>query len=215
LLGLAPPETPGKAGRVATGFSGNPRVPANTGFSFNVAPDSKALNVVFDNLYQDVPAATKGPARILGLTASQTKAFTLKVPYATDEKSVRIAMDLRGCASADGVSCVKFIAHAGDTTQGIDVLEASGDKAGAPVKLKDKAKETVLATTDRPKGKATDYVKRLEFTLQTNAAKPVCQITLILLAEHDTDTPDAGGAVVMVDSLDLSFTTTGQGQFRH
>ena len=44
-----------------------------------------------------------------------------------------------------------------------------------------------------PQGRSTDFLKRVEFTAPTHAANPVCQITLILLAEHDTDTPDDGG----------------------
>jgi hypothetical protein len=44
----------------------------------------------------------------------------------------------------------------------------------------------------------------MEFTLPTHSAKPVCQITLFLLAEHETDKADTGGALLVVDSLDLS-----------
>ena len=34
-----------------------------------------------------------------------------------------------------------------------------------------------------------------------------------LMAEHDTDTADSGGAVVMVDSLDLSLMGAGQSKY--
>lgn len=213
-LGLAPAGEGGKADSgTATEFSGSPRVPANTGFSFNISPDKQAMTVLFDNLVQEVGPASKGQAGTLGQTASQAKVFTLEVPYSTDLRSVRMAMDLRGYASADGDACVKVIAHAGDATKVVDVFGSSGGKAGAPVQLKGKAKEKLAGVAGPAKGKSNDFQQRVEFTLQVHAARPVCQVTLVLLAEHDTDTPDSGAGVVMIDSLDLSFTTAGQGKY--
>jgi len=80
--------------------------------------------------------------------------------------------------------------------------------------LKGKTKEALLSAREPLKGVSTDFLKRIEFTVQAHAAKPVCQITLILLVEHDTDTADSGGAVVMVDSLDLSLAGAGQGKYK-
>jgi hypothetical protein len=211
-LALAPPNDGGSGGSKAqAGFSGDPRVPANIGFSTNISPDKQALTVLFDNLNQQVPRTQKGQSGTLGQTDSQSKVFTLDVPFTSEQKSVRMAMDVRGFASADGDACVKLIAHAGETTKVIDVFEASTDTAGTPVKLKGRGKEMLRAAAPL-KGRSTDFAKRVEFTVRPHAAKPVCQVTLILLAEHDTDTADSGGGVVMVDSLDLSFTAAGQGQ---
>jgi hypothetical protein len=194
-----------------TGFRGGPRVPANVGFAFNLSPDKQAMTVIFDNLLQEVEPAGKGLRGTLGQTASKAKVFTLEVPYATDQRSVRMAMDLRGYASADADSCVKLIAQAGDSTTVIDVFESTG---GGAVKLKGKAKNELQSSSTPGKGKSTDFAKRVEFNVPTHAANPVCQVTLILLAEHDTDTAGSGGGVVMVDSLDLSFASPGQGQYK-
>jgi hypothetical protein len=56
-----------------------------------------------------------------------------------------------------------------------------------------------------------DFQDRVEFTVSKHSAKPVLQITLFLLVEHDTDTADAGGALLVVDSLDLEIHKTGKG----
>lgn len=215
VMGSAPPTNGGDEGnKPKAEFSGNPRVPANTGFAFDVSPDKQVVTVIFDNLHQEVAPASKGLTGTLGQTASQTKVFTLEVPFSTDQQSVGMTLDLRGYASADKHACVKLVAHAGDKTQVIDVLGAAGGKSGAPVKLKGKAKESLGEAAGTTKEGAADFQKRINFTLQVHAAKPVCQVTLILLAEHDTDTADAGGGLVLVDSLDLSFTAVGQGQYK-
>jgi hypothetical protein len=51
------------------------------------------------------------------------------------------------------------------------------------------------------------------FTVQTRAAQPVCQITLFLVVEHNTDSTDAEGAVLVVDSLDLELVMPDTGTF--
>ena len=62
--------------------------------------------------------------------------------------------------------------------------------------------------------KTAEYNQRIEFTVHKQAANPVCQITLVLLAEHDTDTAGAGVALLTVDTLDLSIKTAGQAQYK-
>ena len=43
--------------------------------------------------------------------------------------------------------------------------------------------------------------------------QPVCQITLFLVVEHPTDSTDAEGAVLVVDSLDLAIVMPDTGTF--
>ncbi|MEI8384028.1 MAG: hypothetical protein WCJ09_28205 [Planctomycetota bacterium] len=93
------------------------------------------------------------------------------------------------------------MACVGDATKAVDVLPVKGKV----VKLKGKAKK---AFATKPVAQFTgDFEGRVEFTLQTNSVKPVCQITLFLLAEHETDKKDSGAALLVIDSLDLEFNS--------
>ena len=49
-----------------------------------------------------------------------------------------------------------------------------------------------------------DFQDRIEFNLQKRTHNPVCQITLVLIVEQDTDSEDSGGALLAVDSMDVS-----------
>ncbi len=77
------------------------RVPTNLGFVTSVSDDGQAATLIFDNLLVDVEPVRKGSAGPLGQTDAQTKVVTLEVPYTTDQRSVSMAMDLRGFLSAD------------------------------------------------------------------------------------------------------------------
>ena len=88
---------PGKAAKTA--LEGGVRIPANIGFSTNVSPDRQALTILFDNVSQEVARTQKGEAGTLGQTLSATRVVTLEVPYSTDQRSVKMAMDLRGFAT--------------------------------------------------------------------------------------------------------------------
>jgi hypothetical protein len=59
----------------------------------------------------------------------------------------------------------------------------------------------------------SDFHDRIEFTVQTRAAKPVCQVTLFLAVEHNTDITDAEGAVLVVDSMALEIVMPDTGMF--
>ena len=106
-----------------------------------------------------------------------------------------------------------LIAHAGDATSVIDVFASPESKGGKSVRLKGHAKTALLAGRDLGRAHFGDFMQRVEFTVQTDAAKPVCQVTLMLLAEHDTDTANLGSALLVIDSLDLSFVASNQGQY--
>ena len=172
-------------------------VPSNLGFSFNVSPDSQAATILFDNLIVDIGPASKGARATQNQTAIQTKLATIHVPYTTEQRSVTMTMDLRGFAQVDSAASARLVACVGDKTQ---VLKLSADKANK-VELKGNCK-CVLAE-ERPDAKFGDWENRVTFTTKVRAAKPVLQITLFLLVEHDTDADGSGGALLAVDSLDL------------
>ena len=229
-LALAPPSDPGKAGKKAvTEFAGTPKVPANTEIAVSTSTDKQSVELIFDNL-----AVTAEPVlSSSGQTVSQSKVFTVNIPFATDQASVKMVLDLRGFADVDSAASLSLIAHAGDTTTVVDLFAPSNAnanvKAGAPVKsktnanaaakaqhlAKKKAKPAPPAAPATPvTEKTAEYNQRIEFTVHKQAANPVCQITLVLLAEHDTDTAGAGVALLTVDTLDLSIKTAGQAQYK-
>lgn len=178
-------------------FGKDIRVPANIGFATNVSPDGQAATLIFDNLYTEVSPVVQGARGALNQTANQPKVFTVNIPYSTDQRSVTMSLDIRGYASADPGATVRLVACVGDTTKVVDLTM----EQGKGVKLKGKSKATLAPKAASPP--AGDFQSRVEFTVQTQAAQPVCPITLFLLAEHNTDKADTGGALLVVDSLDL------------
>ena len=188
----------------ASKFEKEISIPSNIGFSTNVASDGQALTVIFDNLLTDLDPAQRGTIATHDQTAIETKVCTVNIPYSTDQRSVTMAMDLRGFVDADPDAIVRLVACAGDTTQVVDV---SMDETNT-VKLKGKSKEAIVA--EHPDQKYGDFQDRLEFTVQTHAAKPVCQVTLFLVVERNTDTADSGGALLAVDSMDISIAKPGK-----
>jgi hypothetical protein len=180
-------------------------VPSNLGFSFNVSPDSQAATILFDNLIVDIGPASQGARTTQNQTAIQTKLATIHVPYTTGQRSVTMNMDLRGFAHVDSGGTARLVACVGDKTQ---VLKLSADKANK-VELKGNCK-CVLAE-ERPDVIFDDWTNRVTFTVQVCAAKPVLQITLFLLVEHDTDADGGGGgALLAVDSLDLEIAKSNK-----
>ena len=175
------------------------RIPANTGFATNVSRDGQTAGILFDNAYVSVDPPQQGARSTHNQTAIQTKVISLEVPYTGQpEESLAMAMDIRGFRSAHPGASVRLVACAGDATE---VVNLSG-KQPKSVKLKGKTK-AALTTEDDDLSDA-DFEQRIEFKLATHAAKPVLQITLFLVAEQDTDSADAGGALLAVDSIDLS-----------
>lgn len=170
------------------------RVPSNLGFTTNVSDDGQAATIIFDNLIVEISPTQKSAAATHNQTAIQTKVATLNLPYKTDQRSVTMTMDLRGFADTDSAASARLVACAGDKTT---VVDLSTDK----VKLKGKSKCALKA--EHAEAQFGDWQDRVEFTVQTHAEEPVLQITLFLLVEHNTDAPDAGGALLAVDSLDL------------
>lgn len=178
-------------------LSSNIRVPANIGFATNVSQDKQVATLIFDNLFTEVNPVVQGAQGAFNQTSNQSKVFTVNVPYTTDQRSVKMTMDLRGYVSVDPGATVRLIACAGDTTQIVNLT--CEDKK---IDLKGQSKAALAPQSEHQQ--SNDYQSRMEFTLPTHSAKPVCQITLFLLAEHETDKADTGGALLVVDSLDLS-----------
>jgi hypothetical protein len=197
-----PPATTAKAG---SELRKEVRVPTNLGFATSVSADGQAATLIFDNLYVAVEPASKGAAGTSGQTAAATKVVTFEIPYSTDRPSLKMYLDLRGFLSADAGANVRLVACAGDTTKVVDISTGQDD----PVQFKGKSKEAITAGRDG--AKFGDFFDRIEFTVQPRAAKPVRQVTLLLVADHDTDSPGSGGALLAVDSLDLSVSKSEKG----
>ena len=174
------------------------RLPSNIGFSPNVATDGQALTVLFENVVADLDFTQQGAIATHNQTAIETKVCTVNIPYATDQRSVTMAMDLRGFVDADPGAIIRLVACAGGTTQ---VVDLSTDESNT-VKLKGTSKETIVA--EHPGEEYGNFQDRVEFTVQTHAAKPVCQVTLFLVVERNTDSADSGGALLAMDSMDIS-----------
>jgi hypothetical protein len=185
---------------LASKFNGRISVPSNLDFVTDISPDGEAVTIIFSNLVLSVeplPTAIR----------TKTKVFTLHLPYSTDQGSVTMTMDLRGAILAEAGRDVRLVACAGDTTKVVDLL-AHADQA---VVLRGPARDAMVAT--HPSVNWSDFHDRVAFTVQTRAAQPVCQITLFLVVEHNTDSTDAEGAVLVVDSLDLEIVMPDTGTF--
>jgi hypothetical protein len=178
-------------------------VPSNIGFATDISDDGQATTIIFDNLLVSVEPAR--PRALRDHTAIQTKVFTVHIPYSTDQQSVTMLMDLRGFVDARAGADVRLVACAGGTTK---VVALSTDECNL-AKLKGTSKDAIAA--EHPSMQLGDFQDRVEFTVQTHAAKPVCQITLFLLVEDNTDTADSGGALLALDSLDLEIVGPGKG----
>lgn len=179
-------------------------IPSNIGFSTNVSDDAQAATVLFDNLDVVVEAATRTQGGAKNQTAVQTKTTTIHVPYSTDQRSVSMKLDVRGNVGVDAHSTARLIVCAGGTTHVVDLTPDDAD-AG---------RDAAPDRSDEDSGLNGNFEDRLEFTLQTHAAKPVCQLTLILVVEHDTDKADTGGATLTVDALDLEITGAGNARLK-
>jgi hypothetical protein len=180
-------------------FSDKITVPSNFGFAQSVSDDGQVVTLLFDNLIASVSPVTQGARGTHNQTAIETKVFSVNIPYSTKQRSVKMFMDVRGYVSVDPDAVVRLVACAGDTTTAIGLEGQEGDV----VELEGTSKEA--HADQREDGQFNDFQERVEFTVQTHAKKPVCQITLFLLAEHSTD--ESGGALLAVNSLDISIAS--------
>lgn len=117
-------------------------------------------------------------------------------------------MDIRGFADAGSGATARLVACAGDSTTVVE-LASKTDEA---VKLKGTSKDAIAA--DHAGMELGDFESRVTFTVQTHAAKPVCQITLLLVVDRDTDAADSGDALLAVDSLDIQMATPGKAKYQ-
>jgi hypothetical protein len=162
-------------------------VPSNLDFTTDISPDGQAVTIIFSNAVVSIEPARRSRAGVLSnQTAIQTKLVTMHVPYSTDQPCVTMTMNLRGFVNAEDGADGRLVACAGDRTNVVDLKHVDQG----------------------------NFHETVEFTVQTRAAKPVCQITLFLLVEHDTDTDGSGGAHLTVDSLDLEIATPGSGVYQ-
>lgn len=192
----------------ATQFGKEIHIPSNVGFSTNISPDAQAATVLLDNAFVELRPVHKGQRGVTNQTESTSKVITLNLPYSTDQRSVKMTLDIRGFVNAGQGATARLFASAGDATK---VIDLSNDEK-QPVKLKGKLKEAIAAESTA--SKTGDFEDRVTFTVQTHAAKPVFQITLILVVERDTDIAESGDAVLAVDSLDLEISKSGKAKYK-
>jgi hypothetical protein len=121
---------------------------------------------------------------LVNRTAIQTKVITLNIPYSSDQPSLHMGLRIKGYA---------------------ELIEA---EAGVHVRL-----VVCVGSMTKVVYPTPDFSERFEFKVYPRAVKPVCQVTLFLLVEHDIDTPGAGGAVLNVDQLDMEILTPDTGTF--
>ncbi|HQX48615.1 MAG TPA: hypothetical protein PLY87_03705 [Planctomycetaceae bacterium] len=119
-----------------------------------------------------------------------------------------MTLDLRGFADVDAAASARVVVCVGDTTK---VVNLSSDK-DEKVELKGESKSVL--TEEHPDAQFGDWQDRIEFTVQTHAADPVLQVTLLLLVDHDTDATDTGGALLVVDSLDLEMAKSAKAVYK-
>ena len=174
-------------------------VPSNIDFTMNFSPDGQAVTIIFSNVHMAIEPVQP---------SIQTKVFTLHIPYFTDQPSVTMTMDLRGSISTDAGMDVRLVACAGDTTKVVDLLT----DAGHTIALRGRSKDAMAAA--HPSLPWSDFQDRVEFTVKTRAANPVCQLTLFLLLEHNTDTAASEGVQLALDSLDLEIVEPGKGTYQ-
>jgi hypothetical protein len=179
-----------------SGFRERVRAPQNIGFATSASSDGQVVTILFDNLYVEVNPPRRGATAAYGQTAVDTKLFTLHLPYSSDESCVKMTVDVRGFRSTSPGAAARLVVCAGDATQ---VVDLSPDKA---TRLKGTVKKTICE--EQPDLSSDDFEDRVEFQLQKLAARPICQITLVLIVEQDTDSEDSGGALLAVDSLNVS-----------
>ena len=184
------------------------RIPQNVGFATNLSDDGLAATLLFDNLFVEISPTFQSRGGTRNQTAIQTRVVKVQIPYSTDLRSLRMTMDVRGIVSTDVGATARLIACAGDAAT---PLSLDTDESIA-VKLKGKAKDALKA--EHPDMDFVDFEQRVNFKVQTRAKKPVCQITLFLLVEHDTNVAGNGGALLVVDSIDLAIAKSGKGRLQ-
>ncbi|PQO45474.1 hypothetical protein [Blastopirellula marina] len=171
-------------------------IPTNVGYAVNVSDDGKAMGVIFDNVVVDLSATTTSQRGTQNQTSIQTKLFTLLLPCKSDDKTLSVTADVRGFVSTDQGARARLIVCAGDATHVVKLTATKEE-----VVFKGSCKEKLVEESD---GEDIDFQDRFRFKLAPKAEKPVCQVTLVLVLERDTDEADSGGGLLAVDSLDFS-----------
>ncbi|MCA9226036.1 MAG: hypothetical protein KDA47_10515 [Planctomycetales bacterium] len=183
-------------------------VPSNLGMATNISPDKQAATLLFDNALVELPNVVKSRTGAANQTITQTKLFTVNIPYESKLRSESMKLDIRGFASVDSSAQARVVVCAGNVTRVVSLT----NKHKAPIILKGKSKEIAAATHgDVEYG---DYQDGFTFTLQTHAAKPVCQITVALIVDRDSDVVDSGSALLVVDSIDLEIAKGSKAKLR-
>lgn len=163
------------------------RIASNIGYSINVSDDQQVATVHFDNAVVEVNGVPASASGVTGQTDVQTRTFTLRVPYATEARSVTMVMDVRGYHDVDPSANARLVACVGSVTQSVDL-----------------SKKNVSAEEDSAADAVgDDFEDRVTFTLQTRAANPVAQITFLLSVDRDTDVEGAGSGLLVLDSLNI------------
>jgi hypothetical protein len=172
---------------ITSSFLEGIKVPSNLDFTVP-AVSPRALTIMFSNARINIEPAVRGAARTFNQTAIQTKVITLNIPYSSDQPSLLMRLSLLGDidpVQAEAGVNVRLVVCAADTTRVVNLSPDTGDV----------------------------FIDSFEFTIQPRAVKPVCQITLFLLVEHDIDTDGAGTAWLNIQTLDMEIVTPDTGTF--
>ncbi|MEZ5944627.1 MAG: hypothetical protein R3C18_24835 [Planctomycetaceae bacterium] len=168
-------------------------IPANVGFSTNISDDGQVATVLFDNAFVELSPVVSGARGTHRQTASATKVMTVNFPYKTEQRSVDMTLHIRGFCDVAPQANARLVVCAGSATHVVDL------SADENVELSDGAKEDY----NLDEGGA-DFFDEVKFVVQRHAAEPVCQLTFFLEVDRDSDQPDSGSALLVVDTIDLS-----------
>ncbi len=151
---------------------GAPEIPDDiSGVVAEVAEDGCNASILFSNLNL-CPAVSGGAGA--GYQASvATKAVTFRFPYSSAQPRTRMVVQLTGSIAVSEAARVRLILCAGDIT------------------------EVVVDKGDWESG--SGFASQTMFAVEAHAADPMCQITLILVAECYRD--GGSGASLQVDAL--------------
>lgn len=141
-----------------------PEVPVDVSCVADLAEDGCNASILFSDLVLAPCRATPGGAGMGNEARVATKAVTFRVPYSSARSRTRMVVQTMGSFNIGRAARVRLILCAGDVTVAV-VDKAVVDKGG----------------------EAGGFDSQTMFAVETHAADPVCQITLILVAECDRD----------------------------
>ncbi len=161
--------------------------------AFNISQDGQAATALFDNLQVGTNVLKDMPLVV-------TRTATVDLPISGNTMPLQIQEDIRGYVfSQPGAGASLVIRSCGQTTV-VDLASAKADAKKFP------RPATSATAKRRPKGVDldSDFYYRFVGTLPANAR---AQVTFYLLVDKDQDQANGPGALLAVDSLDVTIST--------